>query len=141
MSEFIPVEYQCSSKFCKIYNHWLNPFGNYNEPNPYPEKRRIEANNSILHPNLWWAIRNPFHNFCHYWIGVTPLGQMCEWITLEERGWVHNTNPINGNWQYSYWTKPNSKIKLPFWNFDNGKWQIYFGWLSRGNFGLAFRKI
>lgn len=138
MGELIPESYRCSSTFCKLYNHWLNPLGNYNEPNPYPEKRKLEAQQSFLHPNLWWAIRNPFHNFCHYWIGITPIGKMHEWIEPQERGWTRITKPISLTRSYSYWSR--GSIKLPIFNYDNGKVQFYIGWLSRGNFGMAFRK-
>ncbi len=134
-----PVEYQCKTKLCEIYNHWLNPIGNWNEPLPYPEKRKLEAEKSWLHPVIWWNLRNLFHNFNHYWIGITPLGQRYQWITPESKGWIRVTNLTIKHWQYSYWT--NGKIKLPFWNYTNGNREFYIGWLRRGNFGIAFRKI
>lgn len=141
IDKLIPEEYHCKGKFCLIFNHYLSPFGNWEEPMPFPEKRRLEAEKSWLPPGVWWNLRNPLHNFTHRFIGITPLGNRYEWILPESNGWIRIVNDIVGNWQYSYWTKPNSKIKLPFWNFDNGKWQFYIGWLSRGNFGMALRKI
>jgi hypothetical protein len=139
VEKVIPPEYQCKSVSCKIFSHWLNPFGNWNEPLPFPEKRKLEAQQSWLPPFIYWNLRNPFHNFCHYWIGITPLGKRYEWIIPESNDWIRTTNNIVGNRQYSYWSK--GLIKLPFFNYDNGKFQFYIGWLSRGNFGLAFRKI
>lgn len=139
VEKITPVEYQCKTKLCLFFSHWLNPFGNFSEPLPFPEKRKIEAEKSWLPPVIWWNIRNPLHNWNHFWIGITPLGNRYEWILPESNGWKRTVNDIKGNWQHSYWSKPH-RISLPFWNFDNGNWQFYIGWLSRGNFGMAFRK-
>lgn len=135
----IPERYQCSNWLCTYFSHYLNPLGNWNEPLPYPEHRKVEAEQSILPPSIWWLIRNPFHNFCHYWVGITPLGNRYEWLEPELNGWERIVGPNDKKWQYSYWKKGN--IKLPFWNYEGNSWQFYIGWLSRGNFGIAFRRI
>lgn len=141
IDRIIPEEYHCKSKLCEFWSGWWNFMGNWNEPMPFPEHRRKQAEESWLPPIIWWQIfRNPLHNFCHYWIGITPLGPRYCWILPEAAGWVRTTNPQKGPWQYSYWSKPNSWFKLPFLNFDNDNWQFYIGWLSRGNFGMALRK-
>lgn len=31
IDKLIPEEYHCKGTFCKIFSHWLNPFGNWNE--------------------------------------------------------------------------------------------------------------
>lgn len=136
----IPEEYHCKGKFCEFFSHYLNPLGNWEEPMPFPEHRRKQAEESWLPAGLYWLIRNPFSNFCHHWIGITPLGPRYCWILPEAAGWIRTVNPQKGPWQYSYWSKPNSWFKLPFLNFDNDNWQFYIGWLSRGNFGMALRK-
>lgn len=135
----IPEEYHCTNWFCKLYNHYLNPFGNWNEPLPYPIYNKIAADESFLPPIIWWNLRNPFHNFCHYWVGITPLGERYEWLEPEYNGWIRVNNDSNSNWMYSYWLK--GKIKLPFWEYNNGRINGYIGWLRRGNFGLALRKV
>lgn len=140
VDKVIPEEYHCNTWFCKIFDHWLSPLGNWNEPVPYPEHRKKQAEESWLHPWLYWHIRNPFHNFCHYWIGITPRGNRYEWILPESAGWVRVVVPPHSQWQYSFWTRKDRQIKLPFWNYDGDIWQFYIGWLRRGNFGMALRK-
>lgn len=140
MSRIIPEEYHCKGWFCKAFSHWLNPLGNWNEPLPYPEHRKQQAEQSWLPPAVWWNLRNPFHNFCHYWVGITPRGQRYEWIDPEEKGWVRVKVPAHSLWQYSFWTRKGSKIKLPHWYYNGEEWEFYIGWLSRGNFGMALRK-
>jgi hypothetical protein len=129
----IPEEYHCQSWFCKLWAHWLNPLGNWNEPLPYPKKRKLQAEDQWLPPAIWWAIRNPFHNFNHYWIGIVPRNNRYEWYKPEDNGWTRHEN---GNW--SWWSKP-WRLILPYYRVD-GSWTFYFGWLSRGNFGIALRK-
>lgn len=55
--------------FLKIFNSRLNPFGNYDDPIPpvwvfekYKSKFRAYC--------YWYFVRNPLHNFTHYWIGT-----------------------------------------------------------------------
>lgn len=130
----IPPEFHCEGLFCNLWNHWINPLGNWNEPRPYPEKRRIEAAESFLPDWLWWAIRNPFHNFNHYWIGIVPLGDRYEWLKPESNGWVREQVSST----VSFWKKKH-RIPLPYYRVD-GSWTFYVGWMSRGSFGMALRK-
>ena len=139
MSRFIPDEYHCKSKWCELFNSVWNPLGNYIEPLPTPEKRKIQAEESWMPSWLWWALRNPFSNFCHFWIGITPVGHRYEWIEPQERGWIRMQLPPNGKWQKSYWTHPAKLITLPFYHFLADNYEFYIGWLDRGNFGIAFR--
>lgn len=55
------------NKFLKIFNSKWNPFGNYDDPIP-PEKY-FEKYGWFAYP-YWYFVRNPFHNFCRYWIGT-----------------------------------------------------------------------
>jgi hypothetical protein len=141
IDKLIPEEYHCKNMFCKIFSHWLNPFGNWNEPLPYPEHRKFEASQQWLPPSVWWNIRNPFHNFCHYWIGITPLGPRYAWILPEANGWVREPDyKVTRTWSFSRWKK-SGRISLPFAHNLGSNWEFYIGWLSRGNFGMALRKI
>jgi hypothetical protein len=136
--KIIPKEYQCKGWFCRLFSHWLNPFGNWNEPLPYPKKRKIQADESWIPNCIWWNLRNPFHNFTHYWIGIVPLGKQYEWYTPEYSGWVRYSNTVIGkNYSISFWKK--GFVKLPIINYNNGKLEFYIGWMSRGNFGIALR--
>ena len=136
-----PVEYQCKTKLCLIFSHWLNPFGNWHEPCAYPEKRRLEAEKSWLPPAIWWNLRNPLHNFNHLWIGICPRNDnRYEWILPESNGWIREANYKRvGNWDISRWKK--GRITLPFAYRKGNTWEFYIGWLSRGNFGIALRKF
>lgn len=135
-----PEEYRCKTKLCLIFSHWLNPFGNWHEPCAYPEKRRLEAEKSWLPPAIWWNLRNPFHNWNHFWIGICPRNNnRYEWILPESNGWIREANYKRvGNWDISRWKK--GKITLPFAYKKGNTWEFYIGWLSRGNFGMALRK-
>ena len=123
----------CRSRLCLIWHHWLNPLGNWNEPNPTPGKRRVQAAESKLPAGLWWALRNPLHNFNHYWIGITPIGEHGAWRQPYENGWTRHD--AKG---YSYWQK--GRIKLPIYKWTGKRWEGYIGWMSRGNFGMALRR-
>ena len=141
IEKITPVEYQCKTKLCLIFSHWLNPFGNWHEPCAYPEKRRLEAEKSWLPPAIWWNLRNPLHNFNHLWIGICPRNEnRYEWILPESNGWIREANYKRvGNWDISRWKK--GKITLAFAYRKGNTWEFYIGWLSRGNFGMALRKF
>lgn len=137
--KIISPEYHCKSWFCRAFSHWLNPLGNWNEPLPYPEKRAIQASESWMPDSVWWNLRNPFHNFNHYWIGITPLGNRYEWLEPSDNGWVRESDAVVGeHYHISYWTR--GRIKLPIFKWKNYGWEFYVGWMDRGNFGIAFRR-
>jgi hypothetical protein len=115
------------------WNHWLNPLGNWHEPLPWPGKRMMEAAKSGLPPALWWALRNPLHNFTHFWIGIVPLRERYVWVTPDENGWERTES----NKGFSWWRK--GRIALPYYRHD-GRFTFYIGWQDRGNFGIAFRR-
>lgn len=112
-----------------LWNHWLNPFGNWEEGGPFPEKRAREAAESWMPELVWWHLRNFMHNFFTHWIGITPLGERYEWLLPASEGWYDFT----GSWEHGpFWWSLGKSIKLK--KYD-GKW----GWQSRGNFRLCKR--
>ena len=147
--KIIPQDYQCHNRWCERFSHWLNPFGNWNEPMPYPEKRRLQSKGQKmcgipLSPFIWWNFRrNPFHNFNHYWIGIVPLGKRYHWYSPEQNGWtrVYHKKKQTQKYEYefSWWKKPKRPL-LPYFKWKRAGWEGYIGWMSRGSFGIAFRK-
>jgi len=134
-SKIIPSTYRCRGWWCRAFSHWLNPLGNWSEPLPYPKKRKVQADAQWLPNWVWWNLyRNPLHNFCHYWIGITPRGPRYQWFRPEANGWVR-TEPRNG---LSWWHKAR-RLSLPYYRVD-GTWTFYIGWTDRGNFGIALRR-
>lgn len=127
-----PEPYRCGTWLCKAWNHWLNPLGNYIEPSPYPEKRKIQAEESKLPDGLWWALRNPAANLMNHWLGIMPIGEEYETVSPEANGWAREED---GNW--SWWKK--GPISLPYYRHD-GAWTFYLGWNSNGSFGSALRR-
>ena len=116
---------------------WWNPFGNWHEPLPFPEKRRLEA------PSVAWATwaawrywhrRNLLHNFTHFVIGIVPIGDRYEWISPECAGWRR----IKGS-RYSVWVK-RWRMPLPYLFGTVGAFEWSIGWKSDGCWGVNFRK-
>lgn len=75
-----------------------------------------------------WHLRNPFHNFTFYVIGIADKD-------FERTGThpEHVFNPDGG------WTRAVAKYKcwrLPFVSCIRGDFKFYIGWRERGNFGL-----
>ena len=135
MTEYKKTDNPCKSRLCKTWHSVWNPLGNVNVPKPFPAKRAKQAKESLLPDDLWWALRNPFHNFNHYWIGITPLGEDGEWRTPEEDGW---TRVKISDTKY-VWKKP-GHIDRPIKYGELFGYEWYAGWMKRGNFGLAFRR-
>jgi hypothetical protein len=125
-----PVEYQCKGWLCKAFSHWANPLGNWIEPLPYPEKRKLEADESWLPNGLWWFLRNPAANLMSHWLGIMPVRGRYETWSPEENGWTRSKS--------GWWTKP-WRIPLPYYRVD-GAWTFYIGWRSSGAFGMALRR-
>ncbi len=110
------------SKWFQVWHHWLNPFGNKDEPMPFPEHRAQEAldfhKKWKINKHISWFFRNFMHNFFHYWIGLCPVGKFLEWKTPHEGGWEQG--------RY-FWKK--RFIYLPRYNG-------LIGWQQRGNFRM-----
>lgn len=104
----------------------LNPvwwLGNVDDPIPpdwyRPGKRFRKAR---------WSLRNPFHNFTFYVIGVADKD-----FTRSGTHPGHVFNPEGG------WTRAVSRTRwrrLPFVSYIRNDFKCYAGWRERGNFGL-----
>ncbi len=75
-----------------------------------------------------WYMRNPFHNFDHYVIGIadrpfTRVGRFPDQVA----------NP-NGGWNWAVCRYRN--LRLPFVDCHRGGFEFYFGWRNGGNFGV-----
>jgi len=105
----------------KLFHHWLNPFGNYHEPLPYPLKWADKAQRSVFPSAVWWLIRNPLHNFTHFWVGITPIGERYEWRRPEENGWKKEGDVWRKGWMKlprTGWIRWQSRGNLRLFKFD-----------------------
>jgi hypothetical protein len=108
-----------------FYNK-LNPvwwFKNSDEPKP-PEW--YEPNGK--HRRRDWSFRNPMHNFDFYVIGVADKKFARSGRFPEE-----NSDP-RGGWDFE--AARYKFIWLPFISYHRPKFEFYFGWRNRGNFGI-----
>ena len=98
-------------------------FGNVDDPEPPAWYRPGSASRGWL-----WQLRNPFHNFTFYVIGIadkpfTRTGRFSKAVFAPDGGW---------NWAVARY----GWLRLPFVSFS-GEWgRCYFGWRERGNFGF-----
>jgi hypothetical protein len=80
--------------------------------------------------NFTWHVRNPFHNFTFYVIGIADKP-----FTRVGRFPGEVSNP-NGGWNWAVcrykWRR------LPFIGYNRGRFKFYCGWRGSGNFGMKF---
>jgi hypothetical protein len=98
---------------------WL---GNENDPVTLAKHDEFYKGRSLWHRKLMWAIRNPFHNFCFFVIGMYDKKEL---VNLGE------TFPKKGQ----KWN-----ICLPLICYKGEKREWYIGWRKGIAFGIAFRK-
>jgi hypothetical protein len=79
---------------------------------------------------LTWSLRNPFHNFNFYVIGVADRK-----FTRSSRYPEVTSNP-HGGWNFA--VSKYKRLQLPFVSYRRGRLETYFGWRDRGNFGIKF---
>jgi hypothetical protein len=106
----------------------LNPvwwLGNVDEPTPpdwyCPGDR---------HRAFKWYVRNPFHNFGHYVIGVADKK-----FYRSGKFPAHNAGP-HGGWNFAVARR--HIVLLPFVSYERKGFTFYLGWRERGNFGMKF---
>jgi hypothetical protein len=108
-----------------FYNK-INPiwwFGNVDEPRA-PNWYR--PNGSCR--NFMWYMRNPFENFSNYVIGVADKKTVRSGVYPDMNG-----NP-NGGWNFAVTRR--KIVYLPFIDYKHHRFEFYFGWRARGNFGI-----
>ena len=108
-----------------FYNK-LNPVwwvGNVDDPVPPPWYRTNSQHRTFL-----WHLRNPFHNFDHYVIGVADKK-----FVRSGRWPERNSNP-DGGWDFEVARR--KLAVLPFLSYERGRFNFYFGWREGGSFGL-----
>lgn len=98
-----------------------------NQDNPEPPKW-YKPNDK--HRKLKWSFRNPFHNFNFYVIGVADKK-----ISRSGRFPDQNSNP-RGGWDFEF--ARYKFIWFPFMSYHRPKFDFYFGWRERGDFGIKF---
>jgi len=108
----------------------LNPvwwFGNYDRPTPPWDYKPGDP-----HRIAKWYVRNPFHNFDFYVIGIADKtfvrkGSDPERVFSPQPGW---------SWavcEYKW-------LRLPFISYwSGGGFNFYLGWRNRGQFGFEFK--
>jgi len=115
------VHIPTASKFNPVF--W---FENYDRPIPPPDYRPNERFRRFK-----WHIRNPFHNFDFYVIGIADKtfvreGRYPAKVFAPEGGW---------NWaicKYKF-------LRLPFVSYSEGRFNFYSGWRNRGQFGFELK--
>ena len=108
-----------------FYNK-LNPiwwFKNIDDPTP-PAWYRPDDH----HRRMKWSFRNPMHNFDFYVIGVADKkfsrsGRFPDKVSDPRGGWDFEAARYKFIW-------------LPFISYHRPKFDFYFGWRNRGNFGI-----
>lgn len=115
------VSVPVSSKLNPVF--WL---GNYDRPNPPWDYKQ---NDRLRH--FKWYIRNPWHNFDFYVIGIADknfvrVGKYPERVFAPEGGW--NRTVCEYKW-----------LRLPFVSYWRGPFNFYLGWRNRGQFGFEFK--
>jgi hypothetical protein len=130
----VPLESQCHSlvvtpsardRHIPIY-HKLNPFWwfmNVDDPNP-PAWFSPDSNCR----RVKWFLRNPFHNFGFYVIGIA------DHEFVRSGGYPGLNSDPDGGWNFAV-----SKYKwrrLPYASYWRGRFEFYIGWRNRGNFGI-----
>ena len=100
-------------------------FKNSDEPKP-PESYRPHDK----HRNFKWQLRNPFHNFTFFVIGVADKK------TVRSGRYPKEAFKPQGGWNLAV-TK-DKFLRLPFIAYSRGKkgFHFYCGWRPRGNFGF-----
>jgi len=101
---------------------WLQ---NIDDKEPPPE---YLPNNKCR--KFWYSIRNPFHNFTFYVIGIADRRFEISGTYTE-----HVFNPHDG---FNFTVSRCGPFLLPFVSYKKDHVKLYIGWRPDGNFGLKF---
>lgn len=108
-----------------FYNK-INPiwwFGNADQPHP-PDWYRPGSK----YRNVVWYFRNPLANFSNYVIGIGDKQSV--------RSGKYPTKISNPRGGWNYAVSRRHVLYLPFIDYKRGRFEFYFGWRQRGNFGI-----
>ncbi len=108
-----------------FYNK-LNPiwwFENLDDPRPPAWYRPNGSCRTFM-----WYLRNPFVNFTYFVIGVADKKTV--------RSGVHPLVPGNPNGGWNFAVTRRRIAYLPFVDYKRHRFEFYFGWRERGNFGM-----
>ena len=108
-----------------FYNK-LNPvwwFGNIDEP-VAPAWYRPDSK----HRDFLWHLRNPLHNLDHYVIGISDK----TFVRYSKSS--ENNSAKDGGWDFALARR--KLVVLPFLSYQHGRFNFYFGWRERGDFGI-----
>ena len=120
----IPTQKQRFSTWRKVNPIWW--FGNADEP-VAPDWYRPDGH----FRTLMWHLRNPFHNFDCYVIGLSDKRFIRAGRFPEE-----TFNPIGGwNWGACLF----HGVRLPYVSYIHGRVRAYFGWRPGGAFGIELK--
>jgi hypothetical protein len=120
----IPSEKHRFSIWQKVNPIWW--FGNADEP-VAPDWYRPGGQ----FRNLMWHLRNPFHNFDFYVIGLSDkrfirVGRFPEETFNRDSGWNWGACLFHG-------------VRLPYLSYIHGRVRAYCGWRPGGAFGLELK--
>jgi hypothetical protein len=79
---------------------------------------------------MTWYVRNPFHNFDYYVIGVA------DHKTVRCGRYPENNMNPNGGWNFA--ATAYKRLRLPFVSYEGRRIRFYLGWRESGDFGLKF---
>jgi hypothetical protein len=108
-----------------FYNK-INPlwwFGNVDEPRA-PEWYRPGSS----FRNVAWYFRNPLANFSNYVIGIADKK------SVRSGKYPTQISKPCGGWNFA--VSHRHILYLPFLDYKHGRFEFYFGWRERGNFGI-----
>jgi len=108
-----------------FYNK-LNPiwwFGNADEPRA-PDWYRPNGR----FRNVAWYFRNPLENFSNYVIGFADK------TSVRSGRYPDQISNPHGGWNFA--VSRRRIVYVPFLDYKHGRFEFYFGWRERGNFGI-----
>jgi len=133
--------------YTPVGNKLMDWFPNTDEPLPVPLDvmgPKIDGM-SEREARAWWWWRNPFADLFKYRLGIVGedhVDTVCDgydhaWDTEMWRpggGWLCakriRVGPLRW-WEFR---------RLPWWSYEKGKFQFYFGWKPNGAFGAKLRR-
>jgi len=84
------------------------------------------------HGAIWWWLRNPFHNFMFYVVGVSDRNY---WVIGRSPPTLSLRRDINlKGWHWAI-LFPAKWLPLPYVSYSGTRWYWYLGWQPVGKLG------